>query len=168
MIYPSINPILFDFGFVQIYWYGLMYLLAFLSAYLLANYRAKQLNNWNTQQIEDLIFYGAVGVVIGGRLGYMLFYNLGNFLSDPLSLFAIQGGGMSFHGGFLGVLIAMVVFNRKYKHGLFDTLDFVVPLVPLGLFFDPYVYFQARYLPLGFVYQCLCMLSCLLFICFIK
>ena len=135
MIYPSINPILFDFGFVQIYWYGLMYLLAFLSAYLLANYRAKQLNNWNTQQIEDLIFYGAVGVVIGGRLGYMLFYNLGNFLSDPLSLFAIQGGGMSFHGGFLGVLIAMVVFNRKYKHGLFDTLDFVVPLVPLGLFF---------------------------------
>ena len=68
-------------------------------------------------------------------MGYMLFYNLGNFLSDPLSIFAIQGGGMSFHGGFLGVLIAMVVFNRKYKHGLFDTLDFVVPLVPLGLFF---------------------------------
>ena len=135
MTYPSINPVLFDFGFVQIYWYGLMYLLAFLSAYLLANHRAKQLKNWNTQQIEDLIFYGAVGVVVGGRLGYMLFYNLSNFLSDPLSLFAIQGGGMSFHGGFLGVMLAMVAFNRKHKKELFDTFDFVVPLVPLGLFF---------------------------------
>jgi phosphatidylglycerol:prolipoprotein diacylglycerol transferase len=135
MTYPSINPVLLDLGFVKIYWYGLMYLLAFLSAYLLANYRAKQLNNWNTQQIEDLIFYGAIGVVIGGRLGWILFYNLSNFLSDPLSIFYIWAGGMSFHGGLLGVLLAMVVFNRKYKHGLFDTLDFVVPLVPLGLLF---------------------------------
>ena len=135
MTYPSINPVLLDLGFVKIYWYGLMYLLAFLSAYLLANYRAKQLNNWNTQLIEDLIFYGAIGVVIGGRLGWILFYNLSNFLSDPLSIFYIWAGGMSFHGGLLGVLLAMVVFNRKYKHGLFDTLDFVVPLVPLGLLF---------------------------------
>ena len=73
MIYPTINPIALDLGFAQIYWYGLMYLLAFVTAYLLANYRAKQARGWNSQQIEDLIFYGAIGVIVGGRLGYMLF-----------------------------------------------------------------------------------------------
>ncbi len=136
MIYPDINPIAIDVGFAQIYWYGLMYLTAFLAAYLLANARAKTLNNnWNTQQIEDLIFYGAIGVIVGGRLGYMLLYNLSNFLSDPLSIFSIQGGGMSFHGGFLGVLLAMVLFNRKYNKTFFVTMDFVAPLVPLGLGF---------------------------------
>nr|MCH9749247.1 prolipoprotein diacylglyceryl transferase [Pseudomonadota bacterium] len=104
-------------------------------AYFLANYRAKQLTDWNSQQIEDLIFYGAIGVIVGGRLGYMLFYNLPNVLSDPLSIFAIQGGGMSFHGGFLGVLFAMALFNRKYHKSFFATMDFVAPLVPLGLGF---------------------------------
>ncbi|MBT6965996.1 MAG: prolipoprotein diacylglyceryl transferase, partial [Candidatus Thioglobus sp.] len=132
MIYPTINPIALDLGFAQIYWYGLMYLLAFVTAYLLANYRAKQARGWNSQQIEDLIFYGAIGVIVGGRLGYMLFYNLPNFVADPLSIFAIQGGGMSFHGGFLGVLLAMALFNRKYKKSFFVTMDFVAPLVPLG------------------------------------
>ncbi len=135
MIYPTINPIALDLGFIQIYWYGLMYLGAFLAAYFLANYRAKQSGHWNSQQIEDLIFYGAIGVIVGGRLGYMLFYNLPHFLSDPLSIFAIQGGGMSFHGGFLGVLLAMVLFNRKYHKSFFVTMDFVAPLVPLGLGF---------------------------------
>ncbi|MCH9712302.1 MAG: prolipoprotein diacylglyceryl transferase [Proteobacteria bacterium] len=135
MIYPTINPVALDLGFVQVYWYGLMYLLAFLAAYFLANYRAKQLTDWNSQQIEDLIFYGAIGVIVGGRLGYMLFYNLPNVLSDPLSIFAIQGGGMSFHGGFLGVLFAMALFNRKYHKSFFATMDFVAPLVPLGLGF---------------------------------
>lgn len=135
MTYPIINPIALDLGFVQIYWYGLMYLMAFLVAYLLANYRAKQLNNWNAQQIEDLIFYSAIGVVAGGRLGYMLFYNLPNFLSEPSLIFAIQNGGMSFHGGFLGVLLAMVLFNLKYNKTFFSTMDFVAPLVPLGLGF---------------------------------
>ncbi len=135
MTYPDINPVAFDLGFVQVYWYGLMYLLAFLSAYLLANYRSKNLDHWNKQQIEDLIFYGAIGAVVGGRLGYMLFYNLSTFLNDPLSIFSIQGGGMSFHGGFLGVLFAMYLFNRKYGKTFFTTMDFVAPLVPLGLGF---------------------------------
>ena len=135
MTYPNINPIALDLGFIQIYWYGLMYLLAFLSAYLLANYRAKKSSNWNKQQIEDMIFYGALGAVIGGRLGYMLFYNLANFISDPLIIFAVQGGGMSFHGGFLGVLLAMWWFNHKHKKSFFTTMDFVAPLVPLGLGF---------------------------------
>mgnify|MGYP001562964189 CR=1 FL=1 len=135
MTYPDINPIALDLGFVQIYWYGIMYLLAFLSAYLLATHRTKRLDNWNKQQVEDMIFYGAIGVVFGGRIGYMLFYNLPSFLSDPLSIFALQDGGMSFHGGFLGVLLAMVLFNRKYNKTFFTTMDFVAPLVPLGLGF---------------------------------
>jgi phosphatidylglycerol:prolipoprotein diacylglycerol transferase len=135
MIYPSINPVALDLGFAQIYWYGLMYLCAFTAAYFLAIYRAKNSPDWTTQQIEDMIFYGAIGVVVGGRLGYMLFYNLPAFVADPLSLFSIQGGGMSFHGGFLGVFVAMFWFNRKYQKNLFSTLDFAVPLVPLGLGF---------------------------------
>jgi phosphatidylglycerol:prolipoprotein diacylglycerol transferase len=135
MIYPDINPIALDLGFVKIYWYGIMYLLAFLSAYFLANYRAKQLDDWNKHQVEDMIFYGAMGVVAGGRLGYMLFYNFDIFLSNPLTVFAVQNGGMSFHGGFLGVLLAMVLFNRKYNKTFFTTMDFIAPLVPLGLGF---------------------------------
>ncbi|MBA5249802.1 MAG: prolipoprotein diacylglyceryl transferase [Gammaproteobacteria bacterium] len=135
MIYPNINPIALDLGFIQIYWYGIMYLLAFLSAYLLANHRAKQSHSWRKQQIEDLIFYGAIGVVVGGRLGYVLFYNFSVFIADPLSIFAIQNGGMSFHGGFLGVALAMIFFNRKYNKTFFSTVDFMVPFVPLGLGF---------------------------------
>lgn len=135
MIYPDINPIAFDLGFVQIYWYGLMYLLAFLSAYLLAMYRVKQCDNWHKQQIEDIVFYGAMGVIFGGRIGYVLFYNLPTFLSDPLTIFAIQNGGMSFHGGLLGVIFAMWLFNKKYNKPFFVTVDFIVPLVPLGLGF---------------------------------
>ena len=135
MTYPDINPIALDLGFIQIYWYGIMYLLAFLSAYLLASYRTKQLDDWNKQQVEDMIFYGAMGVVFGGRIGYMLFYNFGAFLSDPLSIFAVQDGGMSFHGGFLGVLLGMILFNHKYDKPFFATMDFVAPLVPLGLGF---------------------------------
>ncbi len=135
MTYPNINPIALDLGFIKIYWYGIMYLLAFFSAYLLANHRTKQLNNWNKQQVEDMVFYGAIGVVFGGRIGYMLFYNFSVFLSDPLSIFALQDGGMSFHGGLLGVLLGMALFNRKYNKTFFSTMDFVAPLVPLGLGF---------------------------------
>ncbi len=132
MTYPDINPVAFDLGFVQVYWYGLMYLLAFLSAYLLANYRSKNLDHWNKQQIEDLIFYGAIGAVAGGRLGYMLFYNLSVFLNDPLSIFSIQGGGMSFHGGFLGVLFAMYLFNRKYGKTFFYHHGFCCAACAVG------------------------------------
>jgi phosphatidylglycerol:prolipoprotein diacylglycerol transferase len=135
MIYPSIDPVAIDLGFVKLYWYGVMYLLAFLSAYFLAKYRSKGVNNWDPKKTEDLIFYGAIGVILGGRVGYMIFYNLSVLMSDPLSLFSIQNGGMSFHGGFLGVLVAMHLFNRKYDKSFFSTMDFVAPLVPLGLLF---------------------------------
>ena len=135
MKYIVIDPVIFDLGFVKIYWYGFMYLLAFLAAYLLAKYRAKSSQKWNEKQVEDLIFYGALGAVLGGRLGYLIFYNFTIFISNPLTFFNFQNGGMSFHGGFLGVLIAMLLFNKKSKFSFFETTDFIAPLVPLGLAF---------------------------------
>ena len=135
MTYPQINPVALDFGFIQIHWYGLMYLLAFVSVYFLANARAKQSDDWTKQQIEDMVFFGAIGAVLGGRIGYVLFYNLGHFIEQPLSIIAIHNGGMSFHGGFLGVLLAMFLFNQKHHKTFFNTMDFVAPLVPLGLGF---------------------------------
>ena len=135
MKYIVIDPVLADLGFVKIYWYGVMYLLAFLSAYFLAKYRAKLSTLWNIKHVDDLIFYGALGAVLGGRLGYLIFYNFSIFISNPITFFNFQNGGMSFHGGFIGVLIAMLVFNRKYEFSFFQTTDFIAPLVPLGLGF---------------------------------
>ena len=135
MEYIVIDPVLADLGFIKVYWYGVMYLLAFLSAYFLAKYRAKSNDLWNIKHIDDLIFYGALGAVLGGRLGYLFFYNFSIFISNPLTFFNFQNGGMSFHGGFIGVLIAMLAFNKKYKFSFFQTTDFIAPLVPLGLGF---------------------------------
>ena len=135
MKYIVIDPVIADLGFVKVYWYGVMYLLAFLSAYLLARYRIKSEVLWNTKHVDDLIFYGALGAVLGGRLGYLLFYNWSVFISNPLTFFNFQNGGMSFHGGFLGVLLAMTIFNRKHKFSFFQTTDFIAPLVPLRLGF---------------------------------
>ena len=135
MKYIVIDPVIADLGFVKVYWYGVMYLLAFLSAYLLARYRIKSEVLWNTKHVDDLIFYGALGAVFGGRLGYLLFYNWSVFISNPLTFFNFQNGGMSFHGGFLGVLLAMVIFNKKYQFTFFQTTDFIAPLIPLGLGF---------------------------------
>ena len=135
MKYIVIDPVIADLGFVKVYWYGVMYLLAFLSAYLLARYRIKSELLWNMKHVDDLIFYGALGAVLGGRLGYLLFYNWPVFISNPLTFFNFQNGGMSFHGGFLGVLLAMVIFNKKYQFTFFQTTDFIAPLIPLGLGF---------------------------------
>lgn len=120
----------------DIYWYGLAYLAAFISAWLLARYRAKQKGSgWTTEQVDDLLFYGGLGVILGGRLGYILFYNFSEFISDPSILIAIRGGGMSFHGGLLGVMVALWLFKRKVNKSYFMVGDFVAPLVPLGLGF---------------------------------
>ena len=135
MKYIVIDPIIADLGFVKVYWYGVMYLLAFLSAYLLARYRIKSESLWNIKHVDDLIFYGALGAVLGGRFGYLLFYNWSIFISNPLTFFNFQNGGMSFHGGFLGVLIAMMAFNKKHQFTFFQTTDFIAPLIPLGLGF---------------------------------
>ena len=135
MNYISIDPVIFDLGFVKIYWYGVMYLLAFISAYLLAKLRIKKTHLFTNKEIDDLIFYGALGAVIGGRFGYLMFYSLPSFIDNPLIFFSFQNGGMSFHGGFIGVLLSMMLLNRKTGKTFFQTTDFIAPLVPLGLFF---------------------------------
>ena len=132
--YPSIDPVLVELGPLKIHWYGLMYLCAFASAWWLGKKRAATSNGLiSPQQVDDLIFYGAVGVVLGGRIGSVFFYNLDSFLENPLYLFKIWQGGMSFHGGFLGVLVAMEVYRRKLGCRFMEITDFIAPLAPLGL-----------------------------------
>lgn len=132
--YPQINPVAWQLGPLKIYWYGLMYLLSFLLAWFLALRQAKRTGSvWTSEQVADLIFYGAMGVVIGGRVGYLLFYNFSAFLADPLLLFKVWLGGMSFHGGLLGVLLAFGLFARRYQHHYIEVLDFMAPIAPVGL-----------------------------------
>ncbi|WP_058534079.1 prolipoprotein diacylglyceryl transferase [Legionella saoudiensis] len=132
--YPYINPVAFSLGPIQVHWYGLMYLIGFVSAWLLAHWRMKHYKlDWNSDQISDLIFYAALGVIIGGRVGYMLFYDFPVLIQSPLSLFKIWEGGMSFHGGLLGVIAALWLFARKYKRPFWEVGDFIAPLVPIGL-----------------------------------
>ena len=132
--YPNINPVAFHIGSLPVYWYGFMYLIGFVGAWLLGNYRARHSQGvWTTEQVSDLIFYGALGVVIGGRVGYMVFYNFSTLIDSPLSLFRTWEGGMSFHGGLLGVLIAMGFMARRFHKSFFDITDFLAPLAPLGL-----------------------------------
>jgi phosphatidylglycerol:prolipoprotein diacylglycerol transferase len=138
MIYfHDIDPIAISLGPIQVHWYGIMYLLGFASAWWLGKRRiaAGRLPGVNADGFSDLLFYAMLGVVVGGRVGYMLFYALGDFLSNPLLLFKVWDGGMSFHGGLLGVLGASWWWSRRHRLHFFDTMDFVAPLVPPGLGF---------------------------------
>ncbi|RPD84398.1 prolipoprotein diacylglyceryl transferase [Luteimonas sp. 100069] len=119
----------------SVHWYGVMYLLAFASAWLLgrARIRAGRLPGVDEEAFGDLLFYGILGVILGGRIGYVLFYATGELLADPLMLFKVWDGGMSFHGGLLGVLVAAWLWSRRQRLHFFDVMDFVAPLVPLGL-----------------------------------
>ena len=132
--YPNIDPIAVSLGPIAIHWYGLMYLIGFVSAYYLGVYRAKRSHGlWTSEQVSDMIFYGAVVVILGGRIGYILFYQFPSFIDNPLVLFRIWEGGMSFHGGLLGVIVAMWWFSRKTQKHIIDILDFGAPFVPIGL-----------------------------------
>ncbi len=134
LVYPNINRVAFHIGSFPVHWYGLMYLFGFAAAWCLATSRARKSNGqWTDEQVSDLIFYGALGVIVGGRLGYVLFYNWSLFLINPLNLFKVWDGGMAFHGGLLGVLMAMWIFCRKYNKRFFEVTDFIAPFVPLGL-----------------------------------
>lgn len=137
LVYPQIDPVAVHLGPLKVHWYGLMYLCAFAAAYALGKYRARNQPLWqqNPEQISDLIFYAAMGVVLGGRLGYVFFYSFDHFLEDPRWIYQVWKGGMSFHGGFLGVMAAMVIYARRYQMTFWNVMDFVAPLVPLGIFF---------------------------------
>lgn len=134
LTYPHIDPVAFSLGPFKVHWYGIMYLVGFAGGWGLGRYRAKRPGSQFTlEQVDDLIFYAALGVVLGGRIGYTLFYNLPVFLHDPLVLFRVWEGGMSFHGGLLGVLLAVWLFARKYRFRFFEVVDFIAPMVPIGL-----------------------------------
>lgn len=134
MIHPNFNPVAIQLGPVAIHWYAISYLVAFALFIWLGRYRIKR--GWSIfsrDQLDDLLTYGILGVVIGGRLGYVLFYQPAYFMANPLDIFKVWQGGMSFHGGFLGVLFAMWLFARRYKFLFTQVADAVAPLVPLGL-----------------------------------
>ena len=138
LIHPQFDPIAISLGPLAIRWYGLMYLLAFLQFWWLGKRRIEthpQLAKagWTVPQLDDLLFYGVLGVVLGGRLGQVIFYEPGYYLAHPSEILAVWKGGMSFHGGFLGVLVAMALYARKTQRRWFDITDFIAPLVPLGL-----------------------------------
>ena len=136
LTYPEIDPIIFSIGFLKIRWYGLMYVIGFLFAWWLARRRSKLADAPITaEQVDDLIFYGMLGVILGGRIGYALVYGTEQLFSDPLYLIKITEGGMSFHGGLAGVMIAMWLYGRKLGLTLWRMTDFVAPIVPLGLGF---------------------------------
>ena len=138
LIHPQFDPVAIKLGPLSIHWYGLMYLLAFLQFRWLGGRRIKShpqriADGWTVEQLDDLLFYGVLGVILGGRLGEVLFYAPGHYLSHPLEILAVWKGGMSFHGGFLGVLAAMVFAAWKMKRPWLAITDFIAPLVPLGL-----------------------------------
>ncbi len=134
LTHPQFDPVAVSLGPLQIHWYGVMYIVAFGGAWALASWRARrEPGRWSPAQISDLVFYGALGAVVGGRMGSVLFYNFGRFLDDPLWLLRVWEGGMSFHGGLIGVLAAFYIYSRRIGRDYGETLDFIAPLAPFGL-----------------------------------
>ncbi|NYT87005.1 prolipoprotein diacylglyceryl transferase [Pollutimonas harenae] len=132
--YPQIDPIALQIGPISVHWYGLMYLVGFAQVWLLGRWRIRQgKTDLSVRDLEDLIFYCVLGVVVGGRLGYVLFYKPGDYLANPLEIFFLWQGGMSFHGGLIGVLVVLFLFARKQNKTLLEIGDFIAPLIPLGL-----------------------------------
>ena len=135
--HPQFDPVAIAIGPVQIHWYGLTYLVAFGLFLFLANRRAAMSQfvqaGWTKRDVEDLLFFGVVGVVVGGRLGYALFYKPGQYLANPLEILQVWKGGMAFHGGLLGVIVAMAVFARRRGRPFLQVTDLVAPCVPTGL-----------------------------------
>lgn len=134
MIHPQFDPVLISIGPLAIRWYALSYIVGFILFTWLGRRRIAQGNTTFTyEMLDDFLTWGIFGVILGGRIGYVLFYKFSEYLSNPASIFKVWEGGMSFHGGFLGVVIAMWLFSRKHKISFLKTMDFVAPLVPLGL-----------------------------------
>ena len=137
LVHPQFDPVAIHLGPLAVRWYGLMYLVGFVLFVVFGKIRARQnlLTGWHPRDVDDMLFYGVFGVILGGRLGYILFYKPMYYLAHPMETLAIWQGGMSFHGGFLGVLIALFVYARVRHKRWLDVTDFVAPLIPLGLAF---------------------------------
>ncbi len=158
--FPQIDPIIFQIGPLAIRWYGMMYLLGFGAAYLLITHLSRLRNlALSKEGVSDLLFYGVIGVVLGGRLGYVLFYNLSQYLARPLEIFAVWQGGMSFHGGLLGVVVATVLFCRRRQLPILLVGDILVTSSTIGLglgrignFINAELWGRVTDLPWGFVF----------------
>lgn len=132
--YPNIDPVALDLGFLQIHWYGLMYLVGIGGAWFLASRRLHAFDpGWSKEKLSDLVFWVAMGVIVGGRLGYVLFYDLPAYIANPLLILEVWKGGMSFHGGLIGVMLATLWFAKRNGKSFFELMDFIAPLVPIGL-----------------------------------
>ena len=136
LIHPLPDPVAFAIGPLAVHWYGLMYMLAFILFLLIGKIRLKQAHihraGWRFEHLEDMLFYGVLGVVLGGRLGEVFFYHPVYYAQHPLDIFAVWKGGMSFHGGFLGVILALAIWAKKANRNVLDVYDLIAPLVPLG------------------------------------
>ncbi len=132
--YPAISPVAVDFGSIVIHWYGLMYVLGCVMGWLMGRALCRVIRtDWSKEMVDDVVFYIAIGMVLGGRIGYILFYNFEHYIANPLSVLQIWQGGMSFHGGLIGVTLALLLFAKQHKVSLFAITDFVAVCVPPGL-----------------------------------
>lgn len=134
MFYHSFDPVIVQLGPVAIKWYGISYLVGFFLAWRIGVKRIQFMPNWNKDQVTELIFYSAWGTIIGGRLGYWLFYGLDYIVQDPLEIFKIWNGGMSFHGGLIGVVCSLWFFCRKYSKSFHEVIDYIAVMAPVALF----------------------------------
>jgi phosphatidylglycerol---prolipoprotein diacylglyceryl transferase len=161
LIAPNIDPIAISLGPIKIHWYGLMYLLGFAAGWALGAYRASRPNSgWKPEEVGDILFYIVLGVILGGRLIYVIFYQPGHYLQNPGQIFAIWTGGMSFHGGLLGVIVAMWWYARRTGRTFFQVADFIAPLTPIGLglgrlgnFINQELWGKVTDLPWGMVFE---------------
>jgi phosphatidylglycerol:prolipoprotein diacylglycerol transferase len=136
LTYPNINPIALQIGPIGVHWYGLMYLFGFVTCWAVLAWRIKKSKTPSSitlDELSDVLFYSALGIIIGGRVGYMLFYDLPSLLAHPLQLFEIWKGGMSFHGGLIGVIVSLSIYAYKIKKHVIDITDFIAPVIPIGL-----------------------------------
>ena len=132
--YPQIDPVAIALGPLKIHWYGLMYLVGIGGAWWLASRRLARFDaGWTKDKLSDLVFWVAMGVILGGRLGYVFFYDFAAYIAEPAKILRVWEGGMSFHGGLIGVMLATWWFGKRNGKSFFELMDFIAPLVPIGL-----------------------------------
>ena len=161
LVHPQFDPVALQLGPFAIHWYGLMYLVAFVQILLLGRWviHHRPWVRWDLKMLDDVLFYGVIGTIVGGRLGYVLFYKPAEYLANPIDILKVWEGGMSFHGGFLGVILALALFARRHQIRWLAVTDFIAPLVPLGLaagrlgnFINGELWGRATDLPWGMVF----------------